>query len=86
MSDLEIVIEFHRALQVEHISRYTYNSYDCDEQHDCNACSFLYSCKYLAEEGNGTAETSFAKRIYPLLQLDKYSYETLYATYPELFI
>lgn len=87
MDNIQIIIDFYKALANREIVYYTSTHYNCGNT-SCEACSFSSSCDilYNATPIGQTSNHFFGEHIYPLLQQPEFSLEYLQQYYPEYFI
>lgn len=91
MSDLEILVDYYKAIDAKHIIPTKLDPLDCNTVKGCNVCSFNNACSYLGnkelEDNSSTWQCTYFKlHIKPLMRKKEYSKENLQHYHPELFI
>ena len=92
MSDLEILIDYYKAVDAKHITPTETDPLDCNSTNDCDFCFCCKACRYTGSkhlDGNPAEsyqDTYFRLFIEPLMRKKDYSKENLEHCHPELFI
>lgn len=88
MSDLEILVDYYKAIDAQHIIPTKSDPLDCGIV-DCDACSFDNACSYMGDrelKDISTIYRYFKLRIKPLMSKKEYSRKNIKHYHPELFI
>lgn len=91
MSDLEILVDYYKAIDAKHIIPTKLYPLACYTVKDCDICSFNSACSYMGSkelEGNSSTrqDTYFKLHIKPLMHKKEYSRKNIKYYHPELFI
>ena len=88
MSDLEILVDYYKAIDAQHIIPTKSDPLDCGIV-ACDACSFNNACSYLGDrelKDTSTLYRYFKLRIKPLMSKEEYNRKNIQHYHPELFI
>ena len=89
MSDLEILIDYYKAIDAKHITPTKLDPLDCNTVKGCNVCSFNNACSCLGNrelEDVSTMHQYFKRHIKPLMSKKEYNRKNIQHYHPELFI
>ena len=92
MSDLEILIDYYKAVDAKYIIPTETDPLDCNSTDDCDFCFYCKACRYTSSkhlDGNPTEsyqDTYFRLRIKPLMCKKEYTWPYIQHCRPELFI
>ena len=92
MSDLEILIDYYKAVDAKHITPTETDSLDCSRPNDCDFCAFSNACNYMGDRGldgdpsESYQDTYFRLHIKPLMRKKEYTWPYIQHCHPELFI
>ena len=92
MSDLEILIDYYKAVDAKHIIPTETNPLDCSSTNDCDFCFYCKACHYTGSKRldgdliESYQNTYFRLHIKPLMRKKEYTWPYIQHCHPEFFI